>query len=138
MAAVRRCQMRSRLFGTLLLVGVLAASVLTAVAPTRKVALVTFQKPMIVAGVALMGPVVFEHDDAKMARGEPCTTVYRYDSQTNGPGQVLVAFMCVPKDRPLATRFEATISRVWTTGAGRLTEYQFAGDHEGHGVPYSK
>ena len=53
-------------------------------------------------------------------------------------GEVIVAFMCVPKDRQVATRFEATLSRVWTTGADRLTEYQFAGDHEGHGVPHSK
>jgi hypothetical protein len=83
-----------------------------------------------------MGPVVFEHDDARMARGEPCTTVYTYDRKTKRPGNVIVEFMCLPQERPLTANFAATCTRESPAGPERLAEYQFAGDREGHGVPF--
>jgi hypothetical protein len=125
--------MRSKLFiGAALVMGFLAASTLDAV-PMRRAAVVRFLKPTIVAGAFLQGTVVIEHDDAKMARGEPCTTIYRFKSDSEY-GEPLVSFMCVPHDRPLATKFEATIvsSVSWPD---RLLDYQIAGEREGHGVP---
>jgi hypothetical protein len=121
------------LIGTVLVVGALAASTLGAV-PTRKSAIVRFLRPTIVAGTFIMGTVVFEHDDEKMARGEPCTTVYHYDADTNGPGEPILAFMCLPRERPLATKFEATLLQT-VSWPDRLTEYQITGEREGHGVP---
>lgn len=125
------------LIETLLLGGALAVSVLGA-APARKSAVVNFIRPTIVAGAVAMGPVVFEHDEEKMARGESCTTVYRYDPRKNVRGEAIVAFMCVPRDRPVATTFEATCARAAIDGPDRLMEYQFAGEREGHGVPHWK
>lgn len=120
--------------GTLLVFAALAVSTLGA-APTRKAVAVTFIRPIIIAGVAVMGPVVFEHDDARMARGEPCTTVYRHDHKRNDRGEVLVSFMCAPRARPVAEKFEAILSGPNNTGAAVLVEYQFEGELEGHGVP---
>jgi hypothetical protein len=127
--------MRMKVFvGALLFVAIFAVSVLGA-APARQAAVVRFLKPTIIAGAAVMGAVVFEHDDARMARGEPCTTVYRYDAKTQARGDKLVEFMCTPKERPAAKEFTATCQKA-PAGPERLVEYQFAGDLEGHGVPY--
>jgi hypothetical protein len=82
-----------------------------------------------------MGPVVFEHDDARMAGGEACTKVYRYDATNQGTGDLIVAFMCAPKDREHVKEFEARLIKA-PAGPDRLVEYQFQGDTEGHGVPY--
>lgn len=118
--------------GAALIMGVLGASTLDAV-PTKRSAVVRFLRPTIVAGTFVLGTVVIEHDDAKMAKGEPCTTVYRFKSDTEY-GEPLVSFMCMPQDRPLATKFEATLYRS-VTWPDRLLEYQIAGEREGHGVP---
>lgn len=120
------------LIGTVLVVGALAASTLGAV-PARRSAVVRFLKPTIIAGSFVIGTVVIEHDDAKMARGEPCTTVYHYKSE-NERGEPIVSFMCMPRERPLATQFEATVVGT-VSWPDRLTEYQIAGEREGHGVP---
>jgi hypothetical protein len=125
--------MRTKFFiGAAVMMGFLAASTLDAV-PTRRSAVVRFLRPTIVAGSFVIGTVVIEHDDAKMARGEPCTTVYHYKSE-NELGEPIVSFMCMPQDRPLATKFEATLIRS-VSSPDRLTEYQIAGEREGHGVP---
>lgn len=118
--------------GAALIMGVLGASTLDAI-PIKRSAVVRFLRPTIVAGTFVLGTVVIEHDDAKMANGEPCTTVYRFKSDTEY-GEPLVSFMCMPQDRPLATKFEATLYRS-VTWPDRLLEYQIAGEREGHGVP---
>jgi hypothetical protein len=64
---------------TFLFIGVLAI-VSVGAAPTRKSAIVRFITPTIVAGSIVMGTVVFEHDDARMAVGKSCTRVYLYDA----------------------------------------------------------
>src|SRR5688572_27321771 len=108
LGALRRCVMRMRMFvGAALLTGVVAASTLDAV-PVRRTATVRFLKPTLVAGAVWLGPVVLEQDEAKTANGEPCTTVYHYKSESE-LGEPIVSFMCAPKVRPLATKFEARI-----------------------------
>lgn len=128
---------RKLLIGTALSFVAVGMVTLVAVAPSRKVALVRFIEPTIIAGVAVLGPVIFEHDDEKMARGEPCTTVYYVNSETGLQGEKVVTFMCVPRERALATKFQATRSHMSPSGPERLLEYQFAGEREGHGVPIS-
>ncbi len=120
--------------GALLFLAVLAVSTLGAT-PTRRASVVRFLRPTIVAGAALLGPVVFEHDDARMARGEACTRVFRYDARQNARGELIVEFHCTPKDRPVATKFEATVIKA-PLGPDRMIEYQLEGEAEGHGVPY--
>jgi hypothetical protein len=118
--------------GAAVVMGFLAASTLDAV-PTRRAAAVRFLRPTVIAGSFVIGTVVIEHDDAKMARGEPCTTVYRYKSDDE-MGEPIVSFMCIPQQRPVAAKFEATLVQN-VSWPDRLVEYQIAGEHEGHGVP---
>jgi hypothetical protein len=123
------------LIGTTLSFAALAMVTVAGIEPARQTALVRFMKPTIIAGTAVLGQVLFEHDDERMTRGEPCTTVYAYDGHTQWRRNVLVDFMCVPQERDLATKFAATCTRSTPFGPERLVEYQFAGDWEGHGVP---
>ncbi len=82
------------------------------------------------------GDYVVIHDEAKMERGEPCTTIYRV---TSGRPEPIVAFHCVPARRDQATNF-TFLTRPYGRRLGGVTvvqliEYQFAGDREAHGVP---
>jgi hypothetical protein len=121
-----------------LLIGVVAVFMLAAAKPTKKAAIVTFTTQTMIAGGMALGTVLFEHDDERMARGEPCTTVYQVDAATKERGRVIVEFMCSPRERPVASKFEAICSRASIDGPDLLVEYQFAGDREGHGVPLSR
>ena len=129
-------QRQKFIVGLVMIVGTIAVSTLAAV-PTRKSAVVRFTKPTFVAGAAVIGPVVIEHDDEKMASGGDCTAVYHFDATTKRAGKAIVTFMCVPRERPLATTFHA-VRASSSIGPERLVEYQFAGDTEGHGIPDGK
>ena len=132
--------MRSRIIvGSLLLLGVLAAGTVATtgdgVAPPRQWAIATFTDPVMVTDQILMGPYLIVHDDAKMERGEPCTSFYRFDP-AKGPREEVVSFHCTPATRKAADTLTLTQSEFKTAiGIARLTEYQFAGDCEGHGIP---
>jgi hypothetical protein len=126
--------MRSRIFvGVVVLAGVVAAATLTAAA--RKSAVTTFDRPTTVAGTVVQGRVVIVHDDEKMAKGEPCTTIYR-SASGDRRGKALVSFHCVPIQRPVTEYLRVTCATVGGTEV--LKEYQFGRDTEGHGVPQSQ
>jgi hypothetical protein len=126
--------MRSRIIGgslVLLALGLMAAR--TSAAPALKWAIVNLKDTTIIAGAFVSGPVVFVHDDEKMARGGPCTSVHEFDKKT-GIGKEIVAFHCKPRWTKAPDRFiQATATRA--DGPRVMTEYQFAGDAEAHGVP---
>jgi hypothetical protein len=106
-------------------------------ARARQWAVVYLAEPTLVGSTVIQGPVLFEHDGEKMARGEPCTTIRLFDPE-KGPVEELVSFHCIPKPRSAVTRFTMTTRPNLELGFGCiLTEYQFAGDSEGHGVPAS-
>jgi hypothetical protein len=119
------------LFGSLA-VGTLASA--AHVAPGKQWAIVNFRDPIAISGQYLMGQFIIVHDDARMARGEPCTSIYRFDSK-KGPQEEVLSFMCRPAQRDACER--TTFSTIYDQkmGVNTLTEYQFAGDTEGHGVP---
>jgi hypothetical protein len=99
----------------------------------RQWSAINFIDPVQVKDQIIMGPVLIVHDDEKMARGEACTTFYRFDP-AKGPQEKLVSFHCRPVQRSVVDH--TTFSTVSTAaGCKRLTEYQIAGDSEGHGVP---
>jgi len=77
--------------------------------------------------------VLIVHDSNKMARGEACTTFYRFKSG-KGPTDEIVSFHCRPRQATLA---ETTTFTTESTepGCKRLVEYQIGGDAEAHGVP---
>jgi hypothetical protein len=131
--------MRSRfLVGPLLLVGVLAVGTLAAstvgATPSRQSIVVNFVRPTVVSGTIVQGQVVIVHDDELMAKGEPCTAVYRFDASRHMQEKI-VSFMCKPTHRDMVQKFTVTCSRAPLTGPDVLVEYQFAGDKEAHGVP---
>ena len=132
--------MRSRIIvGSLLLLGVLAAGTIATsgdgVAPPRQWAITNFADPVRVTDRILMGPYLIVHDDAKMERGEPCTSFYRFDP-AKGPQEEVVSFHCTPATRTIADRFTLIQSaQVESLGVRRIMEYQFAGDCEAHGIP---
>ena len=115
---------------------VIAATLTSAVpapdrAESRRMARITFEHPTWVSDTQLLGPYVIEHDHARAARSEPCTILYR-------PGrrdQIAVSFHCLPRGRGIANRFVSRIRRDPISDIDTLTEFQFAGDAEAHGVP---
>jgi len=115
---------------------VIAATLTSAVpapdhAAGRRTARITFEHPTWVADTQLVGTYVIAHDDRRMARGEPCTILYRPEARD----EVVVSFHCVPRERGIASGFVSRIRRDPTSDIDTLTEYQFAGDSEAHGVP---
>jgi len=129
--------MRSRtIVGSLALVAGLALGYTVsarAAGSTVKWALVNMTETTWIAGRFISGPVMFEHDDARMARGEPCTRVLRF-VPGKGPAEELVGFHCKPRWGQAPDKFKAATDRL-PDGMRVLTEYQFAGDDEAHGVP---
>jgi hypothetical protein len=132
--------MQSRiLVGTLFLVGVLGAGTVAVsgdgLAPARQRAIAYLTEPTLIGSTMVQGPVLFTHDNAKMARGEPCTTVYLFPP-TKGRAEEIASFHCIPTSRTVVHKFTITTRPNMALGYGCvLTEYQFAGDSEGHGVP---
>lgn len=110
-----------------------------AAARARERAVVRFTEPVKVFDVVLQGDYVVEHDQAKMDRGEPCTTIYRNASQHGSviPGKPLVSFHCKPIARPAVKGFRAA-TRLGPDGSRMLAEHQFSGSVEGHAVPESR
>jgi hypothetical protein len=101
---------------------------------TRQWAIVNFTDPVTVRGHLLMGQYLIVHDDDRMAKGEPCTSIYRFDRE-RGPQNVEVEFACKPDQRAICDKTTFSVRRDPVYGLNQLTEYQFAGDPEVHGVP---
>ena len=133
-------QMRSRiLVAAFLVVGVLAGGAVTTSAYRKssppRWAVVNLSEPTLIGSTIVQGPVLFTHDDSRMTRGEPCTTVQLFDPATGSLEQI-AAFHCIPTYRGTAGTFTVRTrpNQAWGYGCV-LTEFQFAGDAEGHGVP---
>lgn len=123
------------LFLSLVAVAVLASTPTvgskTLVGHTQK-AVTTFHSPVILQGVTLKGEYLFVHDDAAMTRGEACTRVYKGNAEL--PSKLVVAFHCVPLERTKFPYFIVRTKQI-TPDVEEVTEYQFKGDTEAHGVP---
>jgi hypothetical protein len=105
--------------------------------PSRQWAATFLLEPTLIGSTIVQGPVLFVHDEAKMARGEPCTSV-RLFNPGEGPAEEIASFHCIPRPRAAARTFTIRTRPNTEYGFGCvLTEYQFAGDGEGHGVPMS-
>ena len=116
------------------IVGFASASTLIArTTAGKKWAVSNFVDTVMVNRTLITGQVLVVHDDEKMARGEPCTTFYRFD-RNEGQKEALVSFHCKPR------RARAVAKATFTTaptdvGIKRLVEYQLGGETEAHGVP---
>jgi hypothetical protein len=106
-------------------------------APARQWAITYLTEPTLIGATIAQGAVLFVHDEKKMARGEPCTSISLFDP-LRGPVEEIASFHCIPRPRTVVTTFTVRTRPNDETGLGCvLTEYQFAGEAEGHGVPSS-
>lgn len=97
--------------------------------PVRQSSVVWFQRPVMVNRHILQGRYVIEHDNDRMARGEPCTYIYAFEDRT----KPIVTFDCEHLVRDRASQTTASVA---TKGDMQvLTEFQFAGETAAHGVP---
>jgi hypothetical protein len=96
----------------------------------RQATVVWFNHPVRIGDSILQGRYVIEHDNDRMARGEPCTHIYAFNDQKNP----VVAFHCTHLERETA-KTGAVVLRSGSDGFKRLVEFQFRGDASGHGVP---
>src|SRR6185436_10267882 len=82
MAAGRGAMKTRIIVGVLLLMAVFGVGTYASragdVAGSRQWTIVNFAEPVQVKDAVLMGPVLIVHDDAKMSKGETCTTFYRF------------------------------------------------------------
>lgn len=102
-------------------------------APGVQKTVVFFGEPVRIGGTGpyLKGLYVIEHDDNRMARGEPCTYIYPLKNQL----RPVVTFRCTHLERAAAETDRVVLSRQSVSGFKELREFQFAGDEASHGVP---
>jgi GTP-dependent phosphoenolpyruvate carboxykinase len=122
------------LFGFLMLSGNYLLSGSSATATRLESAVVEFAENVKVRDVILRGEYLFVHDEERMAKGEPCTYIYRGKQQDET--KLVASFHCIHVDREMVSEFKATITkRVTPYDVAELTEIQFAGSKDGHRVP---
>jgi hypothetical protein len=102
-------------------------------APVREYARVVFVNPVKVGDRVLVGAYLIEHDHERMARGRPCTYIYK----ANDVRLPVVAFRCRHLHRTPGPASIITLRRLpdMTGNGSELLEFQFARSAEGHGVP---
>lgn len=99
--------------------------------PARQVVEVWFTRPTLIGRAIVQGRYVIEHDNDRMARGEPCTHIYAYGDQ-NKP---VATFHCTHLERDRASNNLVMLIDDGPSGMKRLTEFQFAGETASHGYP---
>lgn len=98
--------------------------------PVRQATEVWFQRPVKVGRSILQGRYVIEHDNDRMARGEPCTHLYAYSDRT----KPVATFHCTHLERDRASHNTVALAST-SDGMQTLTEFQFAGESVAHGYP---
>ena len=107
--------------------------------PIRQLADVWFHRTVVVGRSILQGRYVIEHDNARMARGEPCTHVYTYEDYADGNlRKPVAAFHCTHLERPRVSQNTVVLATVSDGSRQVLTEFQFAGETASHGYPTSR
>jgi hypothetical protein len=99
--------------------------------PVRQATEVWFQRPVLVGRAILQGRYVIEHDNDRMARGEPCTHLYAYDDRSTP----VATFHCTHLERDRASQNVVVLTTVPDGNMQKLTEFQFAGENFAHGYP---
>ena len=107
----------------------LASVQLNPAPPVRQATDIWFKRPVMINRSVLLGHYVIEHDNDRMARGEPCTHIYAFDDRQ----KPVVKFHCTHLER---NRVRENIAVLETRGDMQyMTEFQFAGETAAHGVP---
>jgi len=98
--------------------------------PVRQTIEVWFQHPTWVGKSILQGRYIIEHDNDRLARGEPCTYIYAFDDRE----KPVAMFHCTHLERDRAGQPKVGLVTA-SDGFKRLTEFQFAGETAAHGYP---
>jgi hypothetical protein len=98
--------------------------------PVRQTAEVWFNRPTWIGRSIVQGRFVIEHDNDRMARGEPCTHVYAFDDRDTP----VATFHCTHLERDRADQNTVVLITL-PDGMHKLTEFQFAGETASHGYP---
>ena len=101
-------------------------------AGNKQKAVMQFNSPVMLQGVLLKGEYLFVHDDAAMIRGEACTFVYKGDAEK--ADNLVTSFHCTPVQRVKVYSFTVR-TRQASPGVDEVSEFQFRGETEAHGVP---
>ena len=102
--------------------------------PVRQATEVWFKRPTLIGRSIVQGRYVIEHDNDRMARGEPCTHLYAYNNRVTP----VATFHCTHLERDRASQNVVVLA---TTGDGSmqtLLEFQFAGESAAHGYPTAR
>ena len=99
--------------------------------PVRQTTEVWFQRPVLVGRAILQGRYVIEHDNERMARGEPCTHLYAYKDRVTP----VATFHCTHLERDRASRNTVVLATTSDGTMQTLTEFQIAGESFAHGYP---
>jgi hypothetical protein len=86
-----------------------------------------------VGGEILLGKYYFDHDDSRMARGEPCMYIFSYEDGKQG--KLVASFHCTPVERPKSKDVILSLAMSENPNVFLLKEIQFKGDTKGHLVP---
>ena len=100
------------------------------VPPARQIAEVWFMRPTMIGRSIVQGRYVIEHDNDRMARGEPCTHVYAFDDRETP----IATFHCTHLERDRAAKNTVELITL-PDGMRQLTAFQFAGETAAHGYP---
>lgn len=122
-----------------ILAGAFAVAIAVAVsagnAPKKESAVVEFSNTVKLANVLLRGQYLIVHDEARMAKGEACTYVYRGTAEK--VNKLVTSFHCTHMDRAKTDRLKISFANY----SGKpyetpeILEIQFAGSADGHRVP---
>ena len=88
------------IFSVLTIGGIALTPKSSAQSQSKEVAVVEITDKLKLEDKILQGTYIFEHDDERMARGEPC--MYIYTSNKGKPGDKVASFHCTPVERPVA------------------------------------
>jgi len=99
--------------------------------PVRQTTEVWFHRPVLVGRAILQGRYVIEHDNDRMARGEPCTHVYAHNDRVTP----VATFHCTHLERDRASQNTVVLAPTSDGSMQKLTEFQFGGESLAHGYP---
>ena len=104
------------------------------VAPAKQTSEVWLQRPTLVGRTILQGRYVIEHDNERMARGEPCTYLYAFNDRRTP----VATFDCTHLERDRASQNVVVVATTADGSMQTLLEFQFAGESFAHGYPTAR
>ncbi|MBI3650995.1 MAG: hypothetical protein HY231_08075 [Acidobacteria bacterium] len=99
----------------------------------KEIAIVEITDKVELQGKVLQGSYIFEHDDARMAKGEAC--MYVYLNNKGKAGELVTSFHCTPIVREVSKVVVINVAMTADPYVWKMKEIQFAGSTKGHLVP---